>query len=186
MSVSTVGDRVGGTRLTPGRWAAYATDADSLIIAMNSSQRILCVLQDQDDINLFTFFFTKHGFAVQGVCSAEEGLQVCLTDPPDLLITLRLIQASEDGLRLCQQLRETSAGASTLPIIMGWADIFPHGQNQDWEAGYQQAFHAGANACFGRVFDITDVLKQVKLLTADRTLTHLIDRQRLKWKKRST
>ncbi len=156
------------------------------MIAMNSSPRILCVLQDQDDIKLFTFFFTKHGFVVQGVCSVEEGLQVCRTDPPDLLITLRLVQESEDGLRLCRQVREFSAQLSTLPIIMGWADIFPHGQNQDWEAGYQQAFDAGANACFGRVFDITDVLEQVKLLIADRTLTHLIDRQRLKWKKRST
>ncbi len=153
---------------------------------MNSSQRILCVLQDQDDINLFTFFFTSHGFTVQGVCSTEVGLQVCLTDPPDLLITLRLIKTSEDGLRLCQQLRESSTRLATLPIIMGWADIFPHGQAQGWEAAYQQAFDAGANACFGRVFDITDVLEQVKLLLADRTLTHLIDRQRLNWKKRPT
>ena len=56
-----------------------------------------------------------------------------------------------------------------MPIIMGWADIFPHGQNQGWEVGYQQAFDAGANACFGRVFDPTDVLEQVKQLMADRT-----------------
>jgi len=150
---------------------------------MNSPQRILCVFQDQDDINLFTYFFTNHGFTVQGVCSVEEGLQVCLTDPPDLLITLRLIRTSEDGLRLCQQLRESSTRLSTLPIIIGWADIFPHDPNQDWEAAYQQAFDAGANACFGRVFDITDVLEQVRLLLADRTLTHLIDRQRRKWRK---
>jgi CheY-like chemotaxis protein len=149
---------------------------------MNSSQRILCVLQDQDDINLFTYFFANRGFAVQGVCTVEEGLQVCLTDPPDLLIILRLIREPEDGLRLCQQLREPSTGLSTLPIIMGWADIFPHSQNQDWGVAYQQAFDAGANACFGRVFDITDILEQVELLMADRTLTHLIDRQRRNWK----
>jgi hypothetical protein len=67
---------------------------------VNPSQKILCLLPDQDDVTLFTFFFTKHGLTIQGLCSVEEGLQVCLTDPPDLLITLRLIQEPEDGLKL--------------------------------------------------------------------------------------
>lgn len=147
---------------------------------MKPSHKILCVLQDQDDVELFTFFFTKHGFTVQGVCSTEEGLRVCLTNPPDVLITLRRVQESEDGLHLCQQLRKSSTSLSALPIIMGWADISPYTENRGWEAMYQQAFDAGANACFGRVFDITDVLEQVGLLMADQTLTHLIDRQSLK------
>lgn len=150
---------------------------------MNQSQKILCVLQDQDDINLFTYFFTEHGFTVHGVCSVEEGLQVCLTDPPDLLITLRLVQKPEDGLRLCQQLRASTDKLSTLPIIMGWADMFRYGQDQGWDADYQQAFDAGANACFGRVFDVTDILELVELLMIDRTLTHLIDRQHRNWTK---
>jgi hypothetical protein len=60
---------------------------------------------------------------------------------------------------------------------MGWADVASSdGQNQGWEVAYQQVFNVGANACFGRVFDITNVLEQVRLLMADRSLTHLIDR----------
>jgi len=161
--------------------AAHTADIVHSIINMNLPQRILCVFNDPDNTNMFTYFFKNHGFTVQSACSVEEGLQVCLTDPPDLVITLRLIQEPEDGLTLCQKLRE----ASSIPIIMGWADMVPYDQDQSWEVAYQQAFDAGANACFSRVFDIADVLEQIRLLVADKTITHLFDRQHLRRKQRS-
>ncbi len=150
--------------------------------AMDTPRKILCVLRDRDEINMFTFFFAHHGLSVQGVTSIEEGLHICLTAPPGLLIVLRCIEQMDDGLRLCQQVRTAAAELAKMPIILGWADMFRNVENQNWETDYQQAFDAGANACFGRVYDITDVLEQVNLLLTDPTLTQLVDRQTLKLK----
>ena len=134
---------------------------------MDTPRKILCVLGDQDEVNLFIYFLTPHGFKVQGVTSIEEGLQICLTDPPDLLTVLRIIAKAADGLLMCRRARTASAELAKMPIILGWADVFRNVENQNWETDYQDAFDAGANACFGRVHNVTDVLEKGNRWLAD-------------------
>ena len=88
-----------------------------------------------------------------------------------------MIKHPNDGLTLCQQLRNSPVPLATMPIIMGWADIVPHGADSNWKVVCQQVFEAGANACLGRVYNPVDLLELVELLLADPTKTHLMDRQ---------
>jgi hypothetical protein len=53
------------------------------------------------------------------------------------------------------------------------------------EEVYQNIYNAGANACFGRVYDITDVLELIEILLKNPTATGLMDRQTLQLRAQS-
>lgn len=141
-----------------------------------ASTEIFIIWDDVDMIKLFTFFFEKNGYTTDSAYSFEDGLATCLHQPPKLLIIRRTLKSQDDGLGFCQEIRATPILAH-IPVIVGYADLPP-----SWIErvdAYQQAYEAGANACFGRVYDITDVLEEVKILLTDPTITHLVDRQTL-------
>jgi hypothetical protein len=62
------------------------------------------------------------------------------------------------------------------PIIFGHVDLVASHR----EAAHQRIYDAGVNACFGRVYDIADVLELIASLLADPTATGLMDRQSLR------
>jgi CheY-like chemotaxis protein len=141
----------------------------------NSPAQILIVWDDDKDmIRMFTYVLEKDGHVVQSATSWDEGLTTCLRQPPDLMIVHRLLDEQNKGLEFCKQVRSEVA-LPNFPIIVGWADIGA----SNWKDGYQQAFDAGANACFGRVFDIADVIEQVWILLDNPSVTNLVDRQTL-------
>ena len=139
-----------------------------------SKNRILLFWEDdQDIIAMFSLYFQEHGYPVEDVKSFDECVEKCKSKTPILLIIQRFMEgySISIGLEYVRKIRENTK-INYFPIIVGWAD-FSH---TDKKLGYHEAFEAGANACFGRVFDITEILEQVKLLHANPSLTGLVDR----------
>jgi len=86
--------------------------------------------------------------------------------PPTVAIIKRSLNTTNDGLAFCSVLRD-DAHLSRLPIIIGWADM----------AGetFEEAYHVGANGCFGRVFDIGGVFTMIETLAREPAQTRLVD-----------
>lgn len=146
------------------------TRSCGLKMQTNQQTQILVSSDDIDLVAVFKDILGKKGFHFRSVSTADECLTECLRKPPDIL----LIFSTSDYLTnhdLCRQIR--SDITIYFPIIVGKADIvYP-----DRRDGYQQAFEAGANACFGIVFDIDDILELINTLLADPSLTGLVDHQ---------
>jgi DNA-binding response OmpR family regulator len=129
---------------------------------------------DKDIVNMFTYFFREHGFFADSVNSFEECLEFCSKTPPSVLIIDRSPFQSGNVLSFVREIRSNS-NISYFPIIVGGTN-FTINKKAD---GYTEVFAAGANACFGHVFDITDVLEQVNTLIEDPTTKELVDKQYL-------
>jgi DNA-binding response OmpR family regulator len=117
---------------------------------------------------------------MESVKSFDECVEFCKNKLPALLIMRSFVNEPKDGLDFIRKIRMDSS-ISYFPIIMGWADF----TYKTTEQGYQEAFEAGANACFGRVFDITEVLEEVEILFNDPTATHVMDRQTIRMQERA-
>jgi DNA-binding response OmpR family regulator len=140
---------------------------------MNTQNNILLLWEDDDDfIKMFSSFLQEYGHLMNSVKSFEECVKVCKNESPTLLIVRSFVNEPRDGLEFIRKLRPDST-ISYFPIIVGWADI----THDEAKEGFQEAFEAGANAYFGRVFDIADVLKEIELLLKDPMATGIIDRQ---------
>ena len=140
---------------------------------MNTENNILLLWEYDDDlIKMFSFFFQEHGLLINSVRSFEQCFEVCRSEPPDLLIVRSFVNEPRDGLEFIRKIRLDSS-ISYFPIVVAWADV-PRDHTGE---GYQEAFEAGANAYFGRVFDITDVKQEIELLLRDPMATGIMDRQ---------
>jgi len=144
-----------------------------------SKHRILFFWEDDEDlIKMFSIFLREHEYYVDSVKSFDECIESCEGNAPILLVIQRFINDFGfindlgDGLEFVRKIR-SHPNISYFPIIVGWAD-FPQ---KDKKQGYGEAFEAGANACFGSVFDTTDVLEQIRLLHNNPMITGLADRQ---------
>ena len=157
---------------------SFASEHKGFMI--NKNNILLLWGNDEDDINFFSFALREHGYFMESVKSFDECAEFCKNKPPVLLIMRSFLDEPRDGLDFIRKTR-TDSSISYFPIIMGWADI----THQEKEQGYQEAFDAGANACFGRVFDITDVLEEIKILFNDPTATNVMDRQTIRLQERA-
>jgi len=137
-----------------------------------SPARILVVWEDIDYRNLFSYFLKELGYIVEMATSCNEGLSIIINKPPDLLIAPRWNQERNDGFNLCKQIRE-NPNIPLFPIIIGLADELDLSPRQCIEKTYE----IGANACFGRVFDTTDIAVLINILLENPNLTKLADRQ---------
>lgn len=140
------------------------------------SHLVLIIWDDPDTRTLLQFALEQNGYDVLLANSFNEGFVLCNQNRPDLLMMPHYKIGLENGLDFCRKLRSDIAFGK-LPIIIGFIDHTP----REWRQAYEPAFVAGANACFGRVFDISDVIEQVRLLITDPTLTNLPDKQSLKF-----
>jgi CheY-like chemotaxis protein len=139
---------------------------------MNNKNKILLLWEDDEDlVKVFSLFLHEHSYSTHSVKSFDECVDVCKTDPPTVLIIRSSVNEPRDGLAFLHRLRLDSS-ISYFPIIVGLAhfnyDIIEHAQ--------KEAFDAGANACFGYPFDITDVLEEIKVLFNDPTAQGIVDR----------
>jgi CheY-like chemotaxis protein len=148
---------------------------------MNSQTNILLFWgEDEDYAKMLSVYLQKSGYSTTSVKSFHECVKFYESNPPSLLIMRSFIDEPRDGLEFIQRIRQES-GISYFPIIVGWADF----SYEKREQGYQEFFAAGANACFGSVYDITDVFEEIEVLLKDPRATHLMDRQTRELQKRS-
>lgn len=137
-----------------------------------STPRVMLVSNDVDVQTLFNYALQRAGYSVETTVSHEEALSKCDEETPSIIIAERFMHQPEDGLEFCRAFRAKST-LTHIPIIIGFHD----GSETSTEEAYQKAFDAGANACFGRVSDISEVLHQVETLLVDPTTTNLWDEQ---------
>lgn len=96
----------------------------------------------------------------------------------DVMMTLRSVETADDGIEFCRDLRRHGAQSSrAMPVIIGWIDAV--GSNNTYDEAAQLCTRAGANGCFGRVFDIGGIQQMVDRLLADPTRTQLHDQPRV-------
>jgi CheY-like chemotaxis protein len=141
---------------------------------ISGSATILIIWDDEDIPKLFAYALKPTNYVVKHTYSWAEGLDICLAQPPDVLIIPRTSIEANDGFVFCQQLR-SNPKISRFPIIIGQAD----GLDLDSKQCIQRTYEIGANACFGRVYNITDVVALINTLLENPILTQLADRQTL-------
>lgn len=130
----------------------------------------LFVISNNLDKNLMlTIFFRGHGYEVLTALSLDEAAETYFQRPPDLFLLDRTIHERDDGIQFCKDVRTTPALART-PVVVMMADITP----QMFDS--RILFDAGANAIFGKVFDISRLLETVQILLENPQMTGLIDR----------
>jgi DNA-binding response OmpR family regulator len=70
-----------------------------------SRNRILCIEDDVDMLELFRVLLTRQGYVVQGVTKGQEGLEIIRREKPDLVI-LDIMMPVMDGWQVYQQMKE--------------------------------------------------------------------------------
>ena len=108
----------------------------------------------------------ERGYLLQHVTTFDAAYEGWLQQAPAIAIIKRSLQRDNDGLAFCTALR-ADAQLKALPIIIGWADMTGH--------SFEEAYAAGANGCFGRVFDIGGVFTMIERLVGEPTCTYLVD-----------
>ncbi len=77
----------------------------------------ILVIEDDDDIReMVGYNILKAGYQVASAISAEEGLELIASRPPDLIL-LDLMLPGIDGIALCKQLKEDPP-TEGIPIVM--------------------------------------------------------------------
>jgi CheY-like chemotaxis protein len=113
--------------------------------------QISIALAWNDDCDLLLgsrYICRERGYNLQHIPTFDAAKEQWQHQPPTVAIIKRSLTSIDDGLIFCSALR-ADAHLSRLPIIIGWADMI--GQT------FEEAYQAGANGCFGRVFDIAGV-----------------------------
>ena len=79
-------------------------------------QRILCIEDDPDMIDLIRLILERRGFIVEGAESGKAGLQAMQAAPPDLVL-LDLMMPDMDGWDVYQKMK-ADAITRNIPIIV--------------------------------------------------------------------
>ncbi len=133
---------------------------------MNTISVALIWNEEHDLILMVQLLCRERGYVFQhfrGFAGVQEHWQ---HHPPSVAIIKRSLDTIDDGLAFCRTIR-ADYQLHHLPLIIGWADM----PRQPFE----EAYEAGANGCFGRVFDIGGVFTMVERLAQDPTQTQLVD-----------
>lgn len=98
-----------------------------------SRSRILCVDDDADTCEMFSFFLDQAGYEVVVAASLSDALKLATRGNFDLyLLDLRLPDGN--GVELCRQIR---AFDSRTPIVICSGDVRESVRNQAFQAGVQ-------------------------------------------------
>jgi two-component system response regulator VicR len=92
-------------------------------------QRILCIEDDPDMIDLIRLILERRGFVVEGAEGGKAGLQAMQTTPPDLVL-LDLMMPDMDGWDVYQKMK-ADVLTRNIPIIV----VTASGQAIDREFG---------------------------------------------------
>jgi DNA-binding response OmpR family regulator len=82
-----------------------------------SRNRILCIEDDVDMLELFQVLLTRHGYVVQGVTKGQEGLDFIRREKPDLVI-LDIMMPVMDGWQVYQQMKEDETTRNIPTIVV--------------------------------------------------------------------
>lgn len=93
--------------------------------------QVLIVEDDADIRELVAFKLRQVGYDVRTAGNGEEGLQLAVDTPPDVVI-LDLMMPKLSGLEVCRELRSNDDTA-TIPIIM----LTAKAQEADVERGFE-------------------------------------------------
>ena len=122
--------------------------------------------EDRDLILMTQLLCREHDYLFQHFTGFAGAQKHWRDHPPTVAIVKRSLDTIDDGLAFCRAIR-ADYQLQRLPLIVGWADM----PRQPFEPAYE----AGANGCFGRVFDIGGVFTMVERLAQDPTQTQLVD-----------
>lgn len=132
----------------------------------------VCVIWPEgydDDVLLFKVLCKEKGYSFQYFSNIASGQDYVNSDQPDAIVIKRFVHLQDDGIDFCRQIRQDESN-SRIPLIVGWADI-----RRDSFGTFEEAYLAGANGCFGRVYDIVGVFKMIDILLENPTLSRLAD-----------
>lgn len=101
-------------------------------LACDPAPRILVIDDNVDNRELLVDVLRPIGFEVMGM-NAQQGVQIALADPFDLIIT-DLLMPDLNGFEVIRLLRAHTATAST-PIIAASASVYPQDKARSVEAG---------------------------------------------------
>jgi len=119
---------------------------------------ILVINDDFTTLDLLREVFKEAGYRnVRTMSDAREGLDLCLTGTPDLLV-LDLHMPGMDGYEFMSALKERGGNELYLPILVLTADV-------DRQAK-QRALRMGASDFLAEPFDATETVLRVRYLIA--------------------
>lgn len=84
---------------------------------ISSRNRILCIEDDVDMLELFRVLLTRQGYVVQGVTKGQEGLEILRREKPDLVI-LDIMMPVMDGWQVYQQMKEDESTRDIPTIVV--------------------------------------------------------------------
>jgi len=128
-----------------------------------AGERILIVEDEEDIQELLRYNLAQEGYRISSVFTAEEGLQQCLSDAPDLVL-LDLMLPGMDGLAFCQQLKQDPA-TRNIPVIMVTA--------KDVGAKIQADMKLEADDYISKPFSVDHLLNTVRTVLDRRANGHV-------------
>src|SRR5262245_56959576 len=117
--------------------------------AAEPSPTILIVEHDASNRRSLRTMFEEQGYEVLEGANAQEGLSLCFTHPPHLVIIEQLLP-DQGGIALTRQIRESS----DVPIIV----VSP----RDDEDSHVEALDAGANDYVVRPYRERELLARIR------------------------
>ena len=144
---------------------------------MTEAEKILLLWKDDEDmVKMFSFFFQEHGYFIESVVSDEKCFELCAINPPHVLLINCSFSQPNITLEFVRKFRSYPK-IPYVPIVVGNVNF----ADRKEEDGHMAFFKVGVNACFGHVFDVEDVLKQVKLLIEKPKTVNLVDKNTALW-----
>lgn len=85
-------------------------------MAEKKTQKILCIEDEQEMIDLIRLILTRRGFEVVGANGGKQGLEAIRQEKPDLVL-LDLMMPDMDGWEVYQQMKAEEA-TRDIPVIV--------------------------------------------------------------------
>jgi DNA-binding response OmpR family regulator len=116
---------------------------------MTATPRVLIIEDDPNVSEVVTRYLEREGYAVVNAADGQAGLELALSDPPDLVV-LDLMLPSLSGLEVCRRLR----AEAPVPVIM----LTARGEEVDRIAGLE----LGADDYVAKPFSPRELTARVK------------------------
>jgi CheY-like chemotaxis protein len=120
-------------------------------------KKILFIEDEPDQVMMVKTRFENMGFSVTSAVDGEEGLKKIDKEKPDLIL-VDVVIPKVDGIEVCKRLRHNE-NSKDIPIIL----ITAAGM-EDFE---EQCKGVGANACFRRPYEPTELDEKIKTLVKE-------------------
>jgi len=85
---------------------------------IDGAKKIILIVEDEPALlNIYTQVLTMEGFHVLRAANGQEGMEIALSDKPNLIL-LDLLMPVMDGLTMMKKLREENVWGEKVPIIV--------------------------------------------------------------------